>query len=386
MFDFKLFAAVVLLTSAIGAHAKCYNSAAYTVTYVGKEYTCSKLRMPNNSGPRWNLCQTAETQFACPHTCGECCEDSAAFLFAEIGQPEQMRGCDWIQGDERVAEYCNGYTYDGFTIRSQCQEVCNFCFTASTSTPAPIVSSPSAAPTTSPSSAPIAATTSAPTATSPTSPSAAPNSNPSSPPSPVPTRQPSAPTSPPSSVPNATCGDGVSEFPLDDDGGSKACTWFGTNLDLQQSRLDQYCGDQFVAQLCSESCGYCSECTDDSTYEWDLVLATGKGSCAWLTKNSNKEAVRKQNYCTEDYMGGVVKYRCPASCDFCGGVDVPSPPTPATPAPSLAPVTPEPTPSPTLPPTPPPTPSPTLPPSPPPTPSPTTKSKGKGNGRGRVGR
>ena len=213
MFDSKLFAAVALLTSAIGTHAKCYNSAAYTVTYVGKVYTCSKLRMPNNKGPRWNLYQTAETQEACPHTCGECCEDSEAFLFAKKGQPGQMRGCDWIQGEERVAEYCNGYTYDGFTIRSQCQEACDFCFSASASTPAPIVPTSPA-----PTAAPTAAPTSAPTAPSPSgSPSTAPTREPSTPPSPVPTRgRPSTPPSPvpttfgsPSSGSPTTCGDGV---------------------------------------------------------------------------------------------------------------------------------------------------------------------------------
>ena len=92
-------------------------------------------------------------------------------------------------------------------------------------------------------------------------------------------------------------------------------TSFGASHSLHRSRLDEVVTTR---GLCSETCGYCTSCADDATYEWDLVSASaGKGSCAWLTKNSLREDARKARYCTDSFMDGVVKYRCAASCGTC---------------------------------------------------------------------
>ena len=152
------FSVFTLLSFAIGTHAACENDAAYSVTYVGKAYTCSKLRMPNNSGPRFNLCQQPATLAACPHTCGTCCEDDATYSYNLQNNPTKTQDCAFLTKSDKPAKnqfrfdtYCNGYTSGGVTVRSKCQVSCDFCFGTPTPTPAP-----SSAPTPAPTPAPVA--------------------------------------------------------------------------------------------------------------------------------------------------------------------------------------------------------------------------------------
>ena len=149
---------ITLLASAIGIHAACDNDLTYSVNWNGKAYTCSKLRMPNNEGPRFNLCQQAATAAACPHTCGSCCEDDATYKYTMANNPAKQQDCAFLTkssteaiNESRQATYCNGYSSGGFTVRAKCQVSCDFCF----GTPAPTIA-PTSAPTTAPTPAPVA--------------------------------------------------------------------------------------------------------------------------------------------------------------------------------------------------------------------------------------
>ena len=149
----------VLFAAAVGTtHATCVNDETYSAVWFNKTYTCSKLRMYNNRGPRYNLCKTSETRTACPHTCGTCCEDDPLFQFGQKTNDKQQ-GCDWILKSSknetdafRVKEYCTGYWDNGATIREKCQVSCDFCFGTQAPTPAPTPATP--APTPSPTKAP----------------------------------------------------------------------------------------------------------------------------------------------------------------------------------------------------------------------------------------
>ena len=136
----------VLFASAIGTHAACANNETYSAIWDSKSYTCSKLRMDNNRGPRFNLCKAVETRIACPHSCGTCCEDDPLFKFGQKSNDKQQ-GCDWILKSlkneidvYRQTEYCNGYWDNGAAIRAKCQVSCDFCFGTQAPTPAPTIS------------------------------------------------------------------------------------------------------------------------------------------------------------------------------------------------------------------------------------------------------
>ena len=134
-------------------------------------------------------------------------------------------------------------------------------------------------------------------------------------PTPVPTASPTgSPTPAPTPAPNA-CSDGVGTFTLDNSN-TVTCPWFTLNPSKMQTRKDNYCGRAEVVALCPSTCGYCT-CSDDATYEWDLLSSINKGSCSWLTKNPTKAATRKAAYCTEDFDDGVVNFRCAAACGTC---------------------------------------------------------------------
>ena len=162
---FKVFVAAlaVLPASVVGV---CENDKSKSFPWGGKDYSCSRLRMPNNAGPRYNLCQTTEVRTACPHSCGICCEDSTTYQFELKNVPGTMKMCPWILQSskpetdaKRVLEYCNGYSSNGGTVRSACQTSCDFCFgdpLAVPPTPAP-VATPTPAPTSAPTPAPTAA-------------------------------------------------------------------------------------------------------------------------------------------------------------------------------------------------------------------------------------
>lgn len=164
---FKIFVAVlaVLPASVVGV---CENDKSKSFKWGDKDYSCARLRMKNNAGPRYNLCQTAEVRTACPHTCGLCCEDSTTYEFYLKSPPYKKKMCPWILQStkeatdaKRVLDYCNGYSSNGGTVRSACQKSCNFCFNdvlAVPPTPAPVAAptpAPVAAPTPVPTPAPV---------------------------------------------------------------------------------------------------------------------------------------------------------------------------------------------------------------------------------------
>ena len=145
------------------------------------------------------------------------------------------------------------------------------------------------------------------------------------PPTMAPTKEPTvsptaSPTASPTSSPTETqnnCLDAESEtFVLDNDE-VEGCDWLTKNSARDEIRKNNYCYRHEVKTLCPFTCDFCEECVDDSTYSFTLVKTGKTVDCSWLTKNKSKMDQRIANYCTEDFDEGQLLDACTKSCGKC---------------------------------------------------------------------
>ena len=99
---------------------------------------CTQIRM--EPARREAMCPIPEVNFACPHTCGTCCEDDDTYKF-QVKFGDKLKHCAWIsrndeKTEKRINNYCTKnnyegklYSWDGQTVRDACPKSCNFCFT-----------------------------------------------------------------------------------------------------------------------------------------------------------------------------------------------------------------------------------------------------------------
>ena len=147
------------------------------------------------------------------------------------------------------------------------------------------------------------------------------------PPTMAPTKEPTvsptaSPTSSPTSSPSESkedenvCEDDESgTFVLDNDE-VVGCDWLTKNSAKEARRKNKYCYRHEVKTLCPLTCDFC-ECVDEYTYTFTLVQTGNTVDCSWLTKNKSKMDNRISNYCTEDFDGGFLLDACTKSCGKC---------------------------------------------------------------------
>ena len=144
------------------------------------------------------------------------------------------------------------------------------------------------------------------------------------PPTMAPTKEPTvsptaSPTSSPSSSPTETkntCLDAESEtFVLDNDD-VVGCDWLTKNSKKEEIRKNNYCHRHEVKTLCPLTCDFC-ECKDDPSYTFTLANTGNTVDCSWLSKNDSKMEKRTAKYCTEDFDGGILLDACTKSCGKC---------------------------------------------------------------------
>merc|ERR1712150_67488 len=86
-----------------------------------------------------------------------------------------------------------------------------------------------------------------------------------------------------------------------------SCKWIRRSED----RRTKWCTESTsVFENCPYTCGTC--CQDDPTYTF-LNDNGAEKDCKWLSQKSG----RADKYCGRWIDGGVVRYSCPQTCDYC---------------------------------------------------------------------
>jgi len=305
----KLFSVLVILASnKIQVSGHCLNNEAFKIFHDGTYRTCQNISVDEDL--RQNLCVKEEVTSACPHTCGQCCENSADYRFTR--RNGMTAGCLWLKKKKRKSRYCNNteILFDGgVTVRGGCPKACNSCHHP-VSNDVPNDANPviTAFPTISP------------------SPSVALSDSPSSAPTPTPTATDTDITAP-------SCqNDEDFSFKLTNLWKSVGCSWIISSRNVDVRRRN-YCSDSSIAAACPQACGTCCADLESFTFPHNFKFNKAKNSnsnsksksnlnkggkllkCLWLEKHPSP--VLTGLYCNARTNGQLLGYACAKSCDMC---------------------------------------------------------------------
>ena len=299
----KLFSIMVILApNKIQGSGHCLNNEAFKIFHDETYRTCQNISV--NEDLRQNLCVKEEVTSACPHTCGQCCEDSVYYRFTR--RNGMTAGCLWLRKDEkRKSRYCNNteILFDGgVTVRDGCPKACNSCHhPVSNDVPNDANQVITAIPTISPSLS-----------------LALPNAAPSSAPTPTPTATDTDITAP-------SCqNDDDFSFKLTHIWKFVGCSWIISSHNVDVRRRN-YCSDSSIAAACPQACGTCCADLESFTFPHNFNFNKAKNSnsnkggkllkCRWLEKNPSP--VLTGLYCNARTNGQLLGHACAKACDMC---------------------------------------------------------------------
>jgi hypothetical protein len=107
---------------------------------------------------------------------------------------------------------------------------------------------------------------------------------------------------------------------------TRTCEWITNRLEVADKRRKRWCNREIngvvVKDKCVEACNNC--CLDVSTYTFGRYTYKGETverTCAWITENSERTAVRRKQWCNKDFNGdgegALVKDFCRVACQEC---------------------------------------------------------------------
>ena len=99
------------------------------------------------------------------------------------------------------------------------------------------------------------------------------------------------------------------KFDLNFASAKKGCFWITKNKKKASKRKETYCAKSEILNACEATCS--STCENDSSITFEDTWAKKEVNCAWISKNSNRFAFRKDKYC------GTHGTDCVSACGRC---------------------------------------------------------------------
>jgi hypothetical protein len=105
-----------------------------------------------------------------------------------------------------------------------------------------------------------------------------------------------------------------------DIGKTQNCAWLTKNTDNEAIRIAKYCAYGSVKWACQDTCGSCAAtCADVPSFDFTIDIGNLQ-DCAWFRLNNSADRINM--YCfrgdeTAPKAGFEVGANCPESCGFC---------------------------------------------------------------------